>query len=54
MRRAIVQTIRLLFTISSELLVSSVGTDAGSVGGLFNAQALLKDTLDKKLPTKDG
>lgn len=54
LRRAIVQTIRPLLTISSEPLVSGSGTDAGGVSGLFNAQALLKDTLDKKLSTEDG
>lgn len=54
LRRAIVQAIRPLLAISSEPLVSSKGTDAGSVSGLFNAQALLKDTLDKKQSTKDG
>lgn len=53
-RRAIVQTIRSLLAISSEPLVSGADTDPGSVSGLFNAQALLKDTLDKKLSTKDG
>ena len=53
-RRAIVQTLRSLLAISSEPLVSGAGTDPGSVSGLFNAQALLKDTLDKKLSTKDG
>ncbi|VXA80931.1 hypothetical protein AERO9A_420326 [Aeromonas salmonicida] len=54
LRRAIVQAIRPLLAISSEPLVSGAGTDAGSVSGLFNAQALLKDTLDKELSTKDG
>lgn len=54
LRRAIVQAIRPLLAISSEPLVSGAGTDAGSVSGLFNAQVLLKDTLDKKLSTKDG
>jgi hypothetical protein len=43
-----------LLAISSEPLVSGAGTDTGSVSGLFNTQALLKDTLDKKLSTKDG
>ncbi len=43
-----------LLAIASEPLVSDAGTDAGSVSGLFNAQALLKDTRDKKLSTKDG
>ncbi len=54
LRRAIVQAIRPLLAISSEPLVSGAGTDPGSVSGLFNAQALLKDTLDKKLSTEDG
>ena len=54
LRRAIVQAIRPLLAISSEPLVSCSGTDPGSVSGLFNAQALLKDTLDKKLSTEDG
>lgn len=53
-RSAIVRAIRPLLEISSEPLVSGAGTDPGSVSGLFNAQALLKDTLDKKLSTKDG
>ncbi|AZU48826.1 hypothetical protein C3B79_3074 [Aeromonas hydrophila] len=54
MRRAIVQAIGPFLAISSEPLVSGAGTDAGNVSGLFNAQALLKDTQDKKLSTKDG
>ena len=54
MRRAIVQAIRPLLAISSEQLVSGAGTNAGSVSGLFNAQALFNDTHDKKLSTKDG
>ncbi|CAJ1914062.1 hypothetical protein LCEOLIKB_04000 [Aeromonas hydrophila] len=54
LRRAIVQAIGPLLAISNEPLVSGAGTDAGSVSGLFYAQALFKDTLDKKLSTKDG
>lgn len=42
-RRAIVQAIRPLLTISSAPLVSGSGTDPGSVSGLFNVQTLLKD-----------
>lgn len=53
-RRSIAQTIKPLLVISSEPLVSGAGTDTGCVSGLFNAQILLKDTLDKKLSTKDG
>lgn len=53
-RRAIVQAIGPLLAISSEPLVSGTGTDPGSVSRLFNAQALFKDTLDKKLSSKDG
>ncbi len=53
-RRAIVQAIGPLLAISSEPLVSGAGSNAGSMSGFFKAQTLLKDTLDKKLSTKDA
>jgi len=53
-RRAIMQAIGPLLAISCEPLVSGSSTDPGSVSRLFNAQALFKDTQDKKLSTKDG
>ncbi|KHA56736.1 hypothetical protein NM74_10045 [Aeromonas hydrophila] len=53
-RRAIVQPIRPLLAISREPLVSGAGTDAGGVSRFFNAQALFKDTPDKKLSTEEG
>ena len=53
-RRVTEQAIRSLLAISSEPLVSGAGTDPGSVSGLFNAQALLKELAsDAPLGTLD-
>lgn len=53
-RRAIVQATRPLLAISREPLVSGAGADLCGVSRFFNAQALFKDTPDKKLSTEEG
>lgn len=40
--------------MARERLANGVRTGSGSVSSLFNAQALLEDTQDKALSTKDG